>query len=183
MEAVKLLKVRESTIDRLIANGILKATVVLSSKRRLVRIDRKSIKSYLKNRAGHVTVKAVSKILGISEHLAWRLLKAGLIKAASGPGMDGGRYTFIDRRSIAALFEALHRCFFDGNLSAETSSSLVCLHRAQMLLRYFKIGYVDIIKQVLAGLLVPCALSTTPGLDAFLFNTGQVKALAQGRKG
>ncbi len=125
-EAAKLLELSRNTVRSLLDGGNLAGSRrTLPSGRVLITIDRASLHSYMRSRKTLISAKEARKILGFGKRLFQRLLNDGIVRAVSGPIVDGKPVWRFEQEDIRALAEDSQRLRLPKQNASLANSGLI----------------------------------------------------------
>jgi hypothetical protein len=169
------------TIDYWIKHGKLKANVIKSGQRRMIQIDRHSIERLSEDRLAWRTIEETASIYNMTPDFVRDLIRAEIIKPASGPSIDGLQTTRIRYEDIIKLYYDIFQVIFDHGFKPK-SRQLVCFKKAYRLLKYKKYSWLKFVQLILSAEIIPYAIGGNAGLNCFLFDERQIRGIRDQKK-
>ena len=173
-QARGLLGMENTSINKLIELGTLKAKVIKSGNRRMVLIDRDSIKQYQKEQSKWVSVKDAAAHLAVTETFIYKMLRAKILGGYTGPDIAGFRNHRFGSEEISNLLHGFFKAFFHHGYK-QKSNHMICFYKAINILRHKMYSGVQFIQMVLSAQIYPVAIVEGQGLGCFLFDEEQIR--------
>lgn len=175
-QARKILKTDEDNINNWIEQGKLEATKIQAGNRHLIRINRRSIDRLQKERLTWITVKEAALGFCMNQDFVRNLISAKIIIPVSGPGIDGIGITRFRPEEIKRLYHDIFQIMSFKSQMKE-SRNLICLKKVISIIKNQKCSWSQLIKMILEGRIVPCAIGQNGGLNCFLFDEQQIRTV------
>ena len=177
-KASTMLKLTAPLLDGLISAGKLKGVVRRTGKRRFFLIEAASVERLILERAKHLSLKAVSKLLGIGKLNVLRLTENSLLTAARGPSVDNHDSWKFDETTVNKFLTSI--VSRTAKLTARDTNDLRSfndvLDTLTVNLSSASWGIHTLVKDILNGLINPRDESPNDsGLSRLCFSRQEVK--------
>ena len=175
-QSCSILKTKSPIVNKLVEQGSLKATVIAGDRRRLIQIDRHSIDRLQHERSKCLTIKEAADHLNISIGFVRALLRADIIQSRLDLLFDRQSQTLLERDVIDKLFNDFHHLYYHYGVGIKSVKLIGFMH-AYHFLRIHGYSFVQFIRLILSGKIIPCDVCPDLGLKSFSFDKPQIETI------
>ena len=175
-EACSTLKTTRKYIDNWIELGYLRANVIHSGKRRLVRINLESLETFQRQRSKWIGMKDVAAQYDMDRTFIYNIVQAKIPKAVSGPNIDGSAHYYFTPEAVQKLYIDIFGIIYKHGCKYK-NRKLICFKKAQRLLKYKKYSWIQLIRMILSAKIIPYAIGPNAGLNCFLFDEQVIESI------
>lgn len=179
MEAARELGVDWKRFVHFVETGRLKAVVQTQGKKTLFLVDTESLQNLKQEFERFLGMQEVADRIGVLRGTVMKILRQGIIKALSGPTVDGTPCWKFSESVVDDLFRRI-RATIPEPAVALTGDEL-SFTAARRRIGYFALNLTlaDFITAVLKGDIRPCGETAEGGLSRFLFKRSAVETYAK----
>ncbi len=170
-EAVKLLGVRDSCIDRYVKTGQLKGIVRTAGSRRLFLIERSSAYNLKRKMDSGLSLKGASYLLGIGHESVVDLVAHGHLSCLKCPA-DGYAFWLISPESIDNLMRMV-----SSKISDKSGLEQVSFYKAIRMVSSQGISIGAFMDMVVNGTISPSGEKAERGLQKYCFEKGDLEKI------
>lgn len=168
-EAIRVLGVRDSSIDRYVKEGFLEGIVKKAGTRKLVLIKLSSANELKQNMKNGLSLRDTGYLLGIGHESVVDLVVRGHLSSLKSPS-DGYAYWLICSDSIKRLIDMVK-----SRLCHDITDDQVSFHKAIRMLSSQSFTIADFLDMVQKNQIRPCVEVEEIGLHKYLFNAKDVE--------
>ncbi len=177
INACRELNLNPRVLDRLVAEGRVKAVVKKNGKMRVFLVEAASIKEAKREFSGYLRLEGVSRLLGITRSHALRLIESSMLVPVQAPSMGDHNHWQFDKLMIQSfLARVLSKATSERPLNkASTSTFHTLVESVTRRLSGFGEGIHSVVKDILDGSLTTHELPKGTGLSRLRFSRNEVK--------